>query len=68
MPVEGALYPRYPLAGGWRAAFEFGWSIPLNVVAAELTGEDRRASLEREGGGALPSLLRRRRSAAAACA
>jgi oligosaccharyltransferase complex subunit alpha (ribophorin I) len=47
-PVEGALYPRYPLAGGWRAAFEFGWSIPLNVVAAELTSEDRRASLERE--------------------
>ena len=50
-PVEGALYPRYPLAGGWRAAFEFGWSIPLNVVAAELTGEDKRASLEREAAG-----------------
>ena len=50
-PVEGALYPRYPLAGGWRAAFEFGWSMPLNVVAAELTGEDKRASLEREQAG-----------------
>lgn len=50
-PVEGVLYPRYPLAGGWRAAFEFGWSIPLNVVAAELTGEDKRASLEREAAG-----------------
>ena len=47
-PVEGALYPRYPLAGGWRAAFEFGWSLPLNAVADELTGEDRSASLERE--------------------
>ena len=54
IPVEGALYPRYPLAGGWRAAFEFGWSIPLNVVAAELTGEDRRASLEKESGGGSP--------------
>lgn len=53
-PVEGALYPRYPLAGGWRAAFEFGWSIPLNVVAAELTGEDKKASLEREALGATP--------------
>lgn len=46
-PVEGVIYPRYPLAGGWRAAFEFGWSIPLAAVAAELTGEDKRASLER---------------------
>ena len=36
--VEALLHPRYPLFGGWKVQFTFGWSVPLRDFVAHLGG------------------------------
>ncbi|KAK9844794.1 hypothetical protein WJX74_006918 [Apatococcus lobatus] len=43
--VEALLHPRYPLFGGWKVQFTFGWSMPLRDFVARLSGSHMQLSL-----------------------
>lgn len=36
--VEALLQPRYPLFGGWKVQFTFGWSMPLREFVSRRGG------------------------------
>ena len=38
LQVEAMLQPRYPMFGGWKVQFTFGWSLPLRNFVTRLGG------------------------------
>ena len=39
--VFAELRPRFPLYGGWKTEFTFGYSLPLNTLLSKVKGKNQ---------------------------